>query len=273
MKKLIPTIAIAICSIWLVSCSNAVKNVSEVPPTTSTDPVVSPISDQVNPDAAKKATTDSPIQIKSISTPTKVATNPKGTATTQPKVGTIKEMVSGDLKCYVTLLDEAGKKINVGATFEICEQKTFLNKKVQLVYKVLPVNDCQSAEPCGKTRQESLITKMELVGDSPKPDKSNSQTISNGEWTITIGNRDSWSGVNGTGNLTYSGCDNKGNCVKINGGQVVCRDGICTTGWSNKGYDYIIKQAISADDSDSSTTLTVRKGATIILNASGFKAA
>ncbi len=114
---------------------------------------------------------------------------------------------------------------------------------------------------------------MELVGDSPKPDKSNSQTISNGEWTITIGNRNSWSGVNGTGNLTYSGCDNKGNCVKITGGKVVCRDGICTTGWSNKGYNYIIKQAISPDDSDSSTTLTVRKGSTVILNASGFKAA
>lgn len=82
----------------------------------------------------------------------------------QPTVGTIKQFVNGDLMCYVTLVDEKGKQHNLGASFSICEQeKAFLNKKVQLTYKLTNVNDCQSAEPCGKTRQENLISGMTLL--------------------------------------------------------------------------------------------------------------
>jgi hypothetical protein len=90
----------------------------------------------------------------------------------QPKVATVKSMVDGDLMCYVTLVDGNGVTYReVGATFEICENKnTFLNKKVNLVYGKVSVNDCQSAEPCGKTRQQTLIVKM-TVAD---PNQSNS---------------------------------------------------------------------------------------------------
>ena len=72
-------------------------------------------------------------------------------------------MVNGDLMCYVTLVDENNIEHEVGATFEICENPDrFLNQKVRLSYERVPVNDCESAEPCGKTRIESLITKMEI---------------------------------------------------------------------------------------------------------------
>lgn len=83
----------------------------------------------------------------------------------QPQVATVKKMVNGDLMCYVTLVDQRGvKHESVGATFEICaKEKTYLNKKVKLVYRQVSVNDCQSIEPCGKTRLQSLIVQMKLV--------------------------------------------------------------------------------------------------------------
>jgi hypothetical protein len=83
----------------------------------------------------------------------------------KPAIATVKSMVNGDLMCYVNLVDNKGKQYNnVGASFEICgNEKTFLNKKVRLSYKRVTVNDCQSAEPCGKSRLETLITKMHII--------------------------------------------------------------------------------------------------------------
>ncbi len=94
--------------------------------------------------------------------------NTKKGANQQPKEGRVKEIVSGDLMCYVTLVDNKGIQHNVGASFEVCDEKKFLNKKVRVTYKVESVNDCQSAEPCGKTRKQSIITKMEVVNESSK---------------------------------------------------------------------------------------------------------
>jgi hypothetical protein len=83
----------------------------------------------------------------------------------RPTVATVKSMSNGDLMCYVNLVDEKGKQYNsVGASFEICaNEKRFLNKKVQLSYSKASVNDCESIEPCGKSRIETLITKMQII--------------------------------------------------------------------------------------------------------------
>lgn len=207
-----------------------------------------------------------------IQTNTKVKTdNLKKDSAKKPTVGTVNSMVNGDIMCYVNLRDENQTEHNLGASFELCtKQKTFLNKKVRLTYQQVAVNDCKSAEPCGKTRQESLITKMEIIAGKPES-SSNSQTLSNGKWTITIGNRNSWSGVNGTGNLTYRGCDDKGKCINLNGGKVTSRDGKVFMGWKNGDYFYIVEQTITEEESKSSTTLIVRKGSTVIMTATGFK--
>ena len=86
------------------------------------------------------------------------------TNSTLPQVGTVKSLVDGDIMCYATLIDENNTERRVGAIFEICAKKTqFLNKKVRLTYARVNVNDCQSIEPCGKTRQEMLVTKMEII--------------------------------------------------------------------------------------------------------------
>jgi hypothetical protein len=80
-----------------------------------------------------------------------------------PTSAKILTLINGDLMCYVEVIDARGKKYNIGAYFEICQQSQFLNKRVQLTYKRGKVNDCQSAEPCGKTRVENLIVKMKLI--------------------------------------------------------------------------------------------------------------
>ncbi|MBN3888002.1 MAG: hypothetical protein HWQ43_02060 [Nostoc sp. JL31] len=80
-----------------------------------------------------------------------------------PICGTIKDMQNGDLKCYVTVVDENGKVYEgVGAVFEVCEPEKYVNKKVKMFYSLENVSDCQSSEPCGKTIKEWLISKIEI---------------------------------------------------------------------------------------------------------------
>lgn len=283
MKKLIPIITLILSCISLVSCNNTPTDTTNTNnPTTATStnntvesqPKNSPTSETEKEDQTETETeTDKPEKIKS--TPQTVSkTNIKNKS---PQVGTVKELVNGDLMCYVTLVNEKGVENQVGASFDICaEEGKFLNKKVRASFTVESVNDCESAEPCGKTRQESIITKMEVLEDKTttktetKPQANKTQTISNGEWTITIGNGDSWTGVNNTGNLTYKGCDTKSNCIELTGGKVSCRDGKCVTGWRNGDYVYIIEQPIT-ENGNADSTLIVRKGDQEILKATGLK--
>ena len=84
-----------------------------------------------------------------------------------PTNGKVLKVTLGDLMCYVDLIDARGRKYNLGATFDACEgepqSNEFRNKRVQLEYKPIKVNDCQSSEPCGKTRTENLIVNMKLI--------------------------------------------------------------------------------------------------------------
>jgi hypothetical protein len=99
-------------------------------------------------------------------------------------------------------------------------------------------------------------------------------TLSNKDWTITIGNTNSWSGVNGTGNLTYRGCDAQNRCLNLTGGRVTCRNGICQIGWRNRDYSYVLEEPMDNPDHptspESATVLTVRKGSKVILRERGF---
>ncbi|MEW5860869.1 MAG: hypothetical protein AB1861_26435 [Cyanobacteriota bacterium] len=287
MKKLMTTIAFSICSVWLVSCGNSLPNASQETQTNNVEETKANSSSKTQTDTEVKADssnkTQTETQLKTDSsnktqTQSQVQRNKdKQASPEQPTIATIKSMVTGDLKCYVTLVDENKIQRNVGASFEVCEQeKTFLNKKVRNFYEIRSVSDCQSIEPCGKSKQEFLITKMEIIDDKNSQAPSDSRTLSNGEWTITVGNEKSWSGVNGTGNLSYRGCDANGKCINLTGGKITCRDGICTTGWANGDYFYILEKPISSPDqpkeSDSLTTLRVKKGSTVILESTGLKA-
>ncbi len=135
MKKLISILAVATFCFTIVSCNDSAQNSSVETQTNKSSEV-------------KKETNDSNQTI----------------ASEPPKEGTIKKMVNGDLKCYVTLVDNIGKEHELGAIFEVCEQpESFVNKKVSLSYKNVNVSDCESAEPCGKTKVESLISTIKVL--------------------------------------------------------------------------------------------------------------
>lgn len=161
MNQLI--IAISVTSVLFISsCNNAApNNIQETPS-----------NQRVTPDKTQNSSQDTNTPDNTViatATPENSEANNSQTEAenTQPEVGTVKELVNGDLKCYVTLIDENGTEHNVGATFEICAEDTkFLNKKIRATYEVVSVNDCESAEPCGKTRDESLISKMEILDET-----------------------------------------------------------------------------------------------------------
>ncbi|MDZ8085278.1 MAG: hypothetical protein RMY16_06735 [Nostoc sp. DedQUE12b] len=165
MKKSIFTTTLLFCSMLIVSCSNSGNSASQenkvnpVNTATATQANSESISvNQVKLDNSKKT-------IKSASTE---KTSPKKNQSKEikndnPSSGTIKDMQNGDLKCYVTIVDENGKvHESVGATFDVCEPEKYVNKKVKMLYSLENVNDCQSSEPCGKTIKEWLISKIEI---------------------------------------------------------------------------------------------------------------
>jgi len=88
---------------------------------------------------------------------------------------------------------------------------------------------------------------------------------------LLVGNRESWDGVNGTGNLTYYGCDSSGNCLHLTGGKQNCRDGVCRTGWVNGSYRYILSTPIHTEQQEVETTLKVMQGEKVILETTGFE--
>jgi hypothetical protein len=287
MKKLIPTIAIILSCVSLIGCGSAPKDiVKEDSSNTVTQSQRETSSVAVREQENKEASLPKSETQKNENNPEEekklvrkhLDKNTKKGVSKQPKVGTVTKLVNGDLMCYVTLVDKKGIEYNVGASFDICaDEKKVLNKKVRAVYQIQSVNDCESAEPCGKSRKESIITKMEVVNEgstekspSGNSKSGNSQTLSNGEWTITLSNTDSWNGVNGTGNVSYQGCDTNGKCLKLRGGKVSCRDGKCVTGWKNGNYVYILEQPMT-EDGNSPATLIVRKDTTEVLKATELK--
>jgi hypothetical protein len=72
--------------------------------------------------------------------------------------GRILKMTNGDIMCYLEVRDAKGNVRTIGADFEVCSQQQLINRKVRFTYKRMQVSDCESAEPCGKTRWEMLVS-------------------------------------------------------------------------------------------------------------------
>lgn len=247
MRKLFPCLFLT--AVFLISCQDSPAPIEDT--ATNDGSSSSPVIAEPEVTGTEETTNESPNATE---------TNPS----LYPEIGTPIELVQGDLLCYATIVDEQGEELRVGATFEICrDQDTILNKRVRFIYTLENVADCESAEPCGKIRQETVISDTVLLGE-------NAEKLSNGEWTILVGNGESWDGTNNTGNLTYYGCDPQNNCLALTGGKVTCRDGVCSIGWQNGEYTYIIAQTITENAQDSTTTLRVRQGSEVILEADGF---
>jgi hypothetical protein len=165
MKKTIFSTVLFFSSILIVSCSNSDKSASQQNKvnqanTAIATPVNSKSSsvNQVKLDNSKK-----PINSASSEKVSLKNNQSEEIENNNPIFGTIKDMQNGDLKCYVSVIDESGKlSESIGAVFDVCEPNKYVNKKVKMYYALEEVNDCQSSEPCGKTIKEWLISKIEI---------------------------------------------------------------------------------------------------------------
>lgn len=81
-----------------------------------------------------------------------------------PAVGVVTKIEQGDLACYIDVKDDRRAGHHLYADFELCENpKRFLGKRTRLHYKAGSINDCESNEPCGKSKRVDLVHKMEPV--------------------------------------------------------------------------------------------------------------
>ena len=78
---------------------------------------------------------------------------------TKRTTGTIVAMKAGDIACYLTLRDDHGMRFEEMADFEICEQRSLLNRRVTLTYAQQKVMspDCQGDPDCKKTRTVAIV--------------------------------------------------------------------------------------------------------------------
>jgi len=243
-------------ALFLASCSS--EPVAEAPATgspESSNPSETVASAPTEP-APPVAKVDAPLASEPIAET--IETTP------YPERGQLTSLQMGDLMCYTTLVDPQGQMFDIGATFEICDrQAELLNQNAIFTYSVENVADCQSAEPCGRTRQETLISDVIVLGEAW-------EVWSNGTWTVTVGQIDSWDGTNNTGGLTYYGCDDQGNCLALDEGFTVCRNGICNMSWENGDYAYTLSSELS-ETGDGQTTLLVYQNGNEILRADNME--
>ncbi|MBD2518576.1 hypothetical protein H6G93_27125 [Nostoc sp. FACHB-973] len=160
MKKTIFSTTFILSFILITSCGNSGNTISQ---NNQPNPENTAIANQSNSEynSAKKAKLENQEHQKQ--TNHSVSSEQTPIKNDNPTFGTIKNMQNGDLKCYVTVVDGNGKLYeSVGATFDVCEPDKYVNKNVDLFYELEDVNDCQSAEPCGKTIKEWLINKIEI---------------------------------------------------------------------------------------------------------------
>lgn len=271
--------AIALGSAFvLVGCSNAplIENsanfetgtpnpAEEVSTTPGTTPGNPPTRQPANPPTAAPTNPEPPAPNPPTDTAPVDPSPDLVDPTVYPERGQITELQMGDLMCYTTIVDANGQMYDIGAAFEICSREAeLLNQPVMLTYSLESVADCQSAEPCGRTREELIITEAVPLGESW-------ETWSNGTWTVTVGRLESWDGGNHTGNLTYYGCDDQGNCLSLDQGFTVCRFGLCSMSWENGSYVYALKTEMTEGGEPGRTTLVVRQGEAEILRAENMQ--
>lgn len=246
MKKLLLLAAIASCSVSLISCSSAQTNATQPTTTQESTPTIATNSTASQPETTQPKTTK----------PAAVATNPtRDRSNNFPEVATVKQLKLQNSGCVLTLEDANNQRFTVEASLDTCDNRnTFLERKVRPVYE--------------QGSNGVVVTSLELVDKTPTSD---TQTLTNGQWTITIGNLKAWSGVNNTGNATYRGCDAQGKCIRLTQGKTSTRDGVVVTAWQNGDYTYAVQSPIDDRATTAGTMLIVRQGANEILRETGFQ--
>ena len=97
---------------------------------------------------------------------------------------------------------------------------------------------------------------------------ANAGVFHNEKITVSVGNEQSWTGRNGTGNLSYYGCDRTCDCIYLTGGKITCRNGVCQTVWQHENYSYVLSSPITQVKAYGTTpsTLTVSDDSKTLMN-------
>ncbi len=86
---------------------------------------------------------------------------------TKNAFGTVVELVSGDIACYVEFRDDKGAEFTESADFDFCmEPKKYVGKRFALTYKLSKVmaQSCGGDPNCKKTDTVPLIVGMKQDG-------------------------------------------------------------------------------------------------------------
>lgn len=248
------TIALLSVMLGLGACNNP-------PEATESNEAINPNPD--NPEAV--AMTDSPtadsagdgevLSAANETTETQPSTSlPEGIANNatlgnSPEMGWFMSAETKEGLCYVTVMDSEQQTSEVPASDRFCSDRDrFINQNLRFIY------DDVNSNP-----QQLAISDVVMLGD-------NWEVLSNGTWTVTVGQMETWDGTNNTGNLTYYGCDEAQECLALEGGKVTCRDGLCSMGWRHENYFYILSTPI-VEDGGAPSTLRVHQGGEDLLNA------
>jgi hypothetical protein len=80
-------------------------------------------------------------------------------------IGTVVGATQGDIACYLTLKDDAGKEFQEPAAFDLCDDK-WKGQRVQLEYRMANVlaTSCQGNPDCKKTDRIALVTRLTSLG-------------------------------------------------------------------------------------------------------------
>jgi len=86
-------------------------------------------------------------------------------------VVTIRGLVAGDVACYVTVSDAAGRSREEMASFDLCErERELVGRRVRLRHERAKVlaESCQGNPDCTETRTVQLVVEARPVSEAPR---------------------------------------------------------------------------------------------------------
>ena len=89
--------------------------------------------------------------------------------------GLVKELSQGDIACYMTLTDAAGREFTEFADFDICSQEpSLIGQTVRMSYKMSRVlaASCRGNMDCGKTDRVALVVAASIIATSASGSES-----------------------------------------------------------------------------------------------------
>lgn len=104
-------------------------------------------------------------------------------------IGVLKSAESGDIACYLSLVDDQGIGFDEMADFEICEMTSLIGKRVLLKYEMANVmsDECQGDPECTKTRSVPLVISakpLPAAKKAPAPSKAQTSFCTSAESTV-----------------------------------------------------------------------------------------